>query len=140
MIKTKYITKDEFKAYTGIDLDLELKDDDNPSDKANAFLRRIEVRLATFIDAKFARQVDREYPTLSDYQKEHYKYALLEQALYVLKNSDLITDSGYDPEVGEVARQERLELISVSSQTKQHLILCGMWNRKLKARSGGWFL
>ena len=31
-MKSKYITSDDFKAYWGIDLEVELKTNDNPSD------------------------------------------------------------------------------------------------------------
>lgn len=141
-MKTRYITKDEFKEYTGIDLDIELKDDDNPSNKANTFLFKVEIRLATFLDANFARLIDDEYKEFSDYQKIHYKYALLEQALYVLKNHDISVDSGYDPENGKIISQRDLMSITISPNAKQHLMLCGMWCKKLstKGRLGieGW--
>ena len=42
---TKYITADEFREYTGIDLAEELRDTSNPSNKVNAFLKRIEDRM-----------------------------------------------------------------------------------------------
>lgn len=75
-IQTKYITPDEFRDYFGIDLMLELPDDTNPSNKAMAFLKRIEDRVETIIDTECFRQVNREYPNFSDYQKctikEHY--------------------------------------------------------------------
>ena len=35
--KTRFITKDEFKLYFGIDLEIELPENDNSSDRVNAF-------------------------------------------------------------------------------------------------------
>jgi len=131
-IKTKYITPDDFKAYFGIDLEFELKNSGNPSDTANAFLLRIENRLATFIESNFYRNIEAEYPTFTDYQKLHYSYALLEQALYVFKNGDISVDGGYDYEQGEIASNETILKKSIAPNCRQELLLCGLWCRKIR--------
>lgn len=131
-IKTKYITPDDFKTYFGIDLDLELKASGNPSDTANAFLKRIEDRLATFLDAEFYRRVDEEYPHFNDYQKEHYSRALLEQAIYVFKNGDISVDSFLDYEQGEKASNDTIIKKIIAPNCKQELLLCGLWTRKIQ--------
>ena len=142
--KSKYITEDEFKQFFGIDLSARLIEDDNPSNTANAFLYRIETRIASYLDSTFYRNVDFEYPEFTNYQKEHYKLALLEQAMYVLRNGDISVDSGYEPDTGIVATPEQLKAITIAPNCKQHLILCGLWCRKIKnkARSGldGWWM
>ena len=104
-LKTKYITADDFKQYFGIDLEAELKTNDNPSDEVNAFLKRIENRMGAFINARFYKNVDIDYKHFTDYQKEHYKLALLEQANYVLTQGDVSVDSGYDIESGSEAEE-----------------------------------
>ena len=134
-LKTKYIDSDDFLAYTGINLNYELKDTDNNSDKANAFLFRIEIRMGAFVDSSFSRQVDNEYKKMSDYQKQNYKYALLEQALYILKNGDISVDSGYNIDSGIVANINELKALAISPNAKNHLILCGLWTRKILPRS-----
>ena len=132
MLKSKYITADDFKLYYGMDLEAQYKDDDNSSNKVNAFLYRIETRLSAFLDANFHRNVEREFPEFTDYQKEHYKLALLEQAMYVLRNSDISTDSGYDPERGILADRNKLKTLAIAPNCKDHLMLCGLWCRKIK--------
>ena len=131
-IKTKYITPDDFKDYFGIDLNLELKSLGNPSDTANAFLLRIENRLATFLDAEFYRRIDEEYAQFTDYQKQHYAQALLEQAMYVFKNGDISVDSGYDYESGEKASNETILKKIIAPNCQQELLICGLWSRKIK--------
>ena len=133
-IITKYISVDEFKAYFGIDLEAELKNSANPSDTANAFLKRIEDRIATFLDANFYRNVDLEYPDFTDYQKEHYARALLEQAIYIFRNGDISVDSGYNYDNGQVADSRVIEMKSIAPNCKQELLLCGLWCRKIKGR------
>lgn len=142
--KSKYITADEFKLFSGIDLKYELADDDNASNKVNAFLYRIETRMSNFLDANFYHKIEIEYPKFSDYQKEHYKLALLEQALYVLKNSDIAVDSGYDPTRGEIITNKKLLSKVIAPRAKENLILCNLWNRKIRNRGrnslDGWWM
>ncbi len=138
-LKSKYITTDDFKMYFGIDLESELKSDDNPSNTANAFLYRIENRIASFLDARFYRNVDCEYPTFTDYQKKHYKLALLEQTYYVLTQGDISVDSGYSIQDGLKASRKDLRTIKISDNAQEELLLCGLWCRKIKNRSRGGF-
>ena len=140
-LKTKYITADDFKEYFGVDLKSELEDDDNPSNKVNSFLLRIENRMSAFINANFFRLVDKEYPKFTDFQKYHYKLALLEQAYYVFQNGDISSDSGYDMEKGEIISNRNLESKIISLNSKNELILCGIWSSKIRGgyRDGFFF-
>ena len=130
-LKTRYITKDDFKQYFGIDLDIELKDDDNPSNKSNAFLKRIEDRMEVFLNSHFFKNITDLYPHFSNEQKYHYKLALLEQAYYVFKNGDISTDSGYDPERGIIASKHARTEITLSPNAIDHLRMTGLWNRHI---------
>lgn len=134
-LQTKYITPDEFRDYFGIDLAL-IRDDTNPSNKQMAFLKRIEDRMEAMIDAQCFRKVSVEYPSFSEYQKECYKKALLEQAIYVFKNGDISVDSGMDPERGVVTDIKTLRDLSLAPNAKQYLQLCGLWSKKI--RMGDW--
>lgn len=144
ILKTKYITPDDFKEYFGIDLNNQLVDDDNISNKSTAFLKRIEDRIASFIHAQLHRDIDLLYPRFTETQKEHYKLALLEQAIYVFKNGDISVDSGYDQEKGTMINVDAIHQISIAPNCKDHLIACGIWTRKIKNKSrvglyDGWF-
>lgn len=132
---TKYITPDDFTQYFGIDLGAALKGNANPSDKAYAFLKQIEDRMETFLNANFRRCVDEEYANMTDYQKEHYRLALLEQAYYVFRNSDLSTDSGYDPDKGEIASSQTIRKLTIAPNAKDNLLLCGFWCTKINKHS-----
>lgn len=130
-LQTRYISADEFKEYHGIDLNLELKDTDNPSNKVNAFLKRTAILLEGYMNSKFFRNIGDEYPKFSDYQKEHYKIALLEQAYYRFKNGDIYSDSGYDPEKGIIANKKELEGLIIAPAAKDQLRLTGLWSRHI---------
>lgn len=136
-LKSKYITPDDFKEYFGIDLMGEFKEDDNPSNQANAFLLRIENRMSAYLNANFYRNIENEYSKFTDYQKTHYKLALLEQCIYVLRNGDISTDSGYEPDEGEKMNMTRLRNIVIAPNCKDELMLCGLWCRKIRNRARG---
>lgn len=136
-LQTRYITLDEFQEYFNIDL----VENFGSTEAALAFLKRIEDRLSVYCDAKFNRNIDKLYPEFTDYQKEHYKLALLEQTIYIFKNGDLSVDSGFDPEKGEVGKPENY---AIAPNCKNNLILCGIWNRNVRPRNtlfgpGWWF-
>lgn len=126
-LKTKYITPEDLLIYAGEDLAGGLVDGDNPSNKAYAFISRIENRMAAYIDVAFHQNVDKKYTNFTDYQKEHYKLALLEQCIYVLKNGEIGADSGYEQESGIVADSEALKSLVIGFYAQQQLILCGLW-------------
>lgn len=132
---TKYITPDEFKIYFGIDLGAELKGDANPSDKANAFIMRIEDRMEAFLNDHFFKRVTDEWPCFTDWQKENYKKALLEQCIYVFRNGDISVDSGYDPDEGIKVSRNNLTELSIAPNAKMYLELCGLWSRHIKTGS-----
>lgn len=143
-LKSKYITAQDFLEYTGIDLNVELKDDDNPSNKVNAFLYRIENRMSNFIASFFYKDIDNLFLKFSDFQKLHYKFALIEQALYVLKNGDISVDSGYDFESNKVVvKKEDIENRIIGLNAKAELLRIGVWNRKItnvgRWGLGNWF-
>ena len=127
-IQTKYITPDELFSYSGINFEKALQNSDNPSDTVEAFINRVEVRMETFLNANFFKNITEEWYRFSDYQKLHYKYALMEQCIYVFRNSDLSTDSGYEPESGEVINIHKLHNLSIAPNAREHLELCGLWS------------
>ena len=135
--KTRFITKDEFKLYFGIDLEIELPESDNSSNRVNAFLCRIENLLEAWINTNYFYRLNTFWETFTDYQKEQYKLALLEQAYYVLKNGDISSDSGYDKDKGIVADRRSLNVIAISPATYNHLDNGGFLNKHIYKKGTG---
>lgn len=129
-LKQQQITNDEFKIYSGKDLTLYLTDSDNPSNEVKAFLYRKQLNIDTFIEAQMFKQL--RYENMSDYQKQHYKVAVMEQIIYELRNGEISTDSGYDNEVGALSNIDYLTYITIAPETKRHLQVAGLWSRKVK--------
>ena len=132
IMEPKFISSDDFYNYWGIDLIEKLKNNGNPSNKANIFLRRIENNLMAWIDANTFRNVGWEY--LSEFQLENFKYALLEQAMYVYRNTDISLDSGYDPEKGIIAERGTLDNLIVCTPALNFLKIAGLYNLNVTNR------
>ena len=134
-LQTKYVTLDEFDEYfpeiEGIRVAL------GGEKRALAWLKRIEDRMETFLNSNYNRNIDKEYPVFTQNMKEHYKKALLEQAIYIFRNSDISVDSGYDPERGEIMNIDRLQKIQLAPNALNHLRMCGLTNRLLNNRHKG---
>ena len=126
-IQTRYITADEFREYTGVNLAAELRDTSNPSNKVDAFLMRIEDRMEVFMNSRFFKNIGEYWPRFTDFQKLHYKLALIEQAYYVFKNGDIYSDSGYDPEKGIIASKHALSELTIAPAARDHLRMTGLY-------------
>ena len=124
----KYCTPDDYKDYFGEDLNLILGGKQNESNKANAFLTQEEDVVESFINANFSYTVESEYPTVSDFQKKHWKLAILWQANYNLYAGAMHSRSGFVEDKGFVATPSRIESAIISPQAREHLIQCGLWN------------
>lgn len=133
MLQTQYITLDEFQEYYP---EINVMADFGTQENALAFLKRIENRMETFIAANFHKNIEREFSRFNDFQRKHYKLALLEQCIYIYKNSDITVDSGYDIDKGVVANIETIKKLSIAPNAKQELILCGLWSRHIGGCNG----
>ena len=127
-LQTRYITKDEFRDYTGRNLDEELAGREAPE----TLIHRVTDRLETWLNSKYYQNIALKYPEFTDYQKEHYKKALIEQVLYILENGDISVDSGYNPDVGIIANTDTLSQVIISPNSKMHLEVCGLLSRKIR--------
>lgn len=134
------ICADEVLEFSGIDIRQELKDGDNVSDKSDAFLLRMKTRVDAFVERYWFLRVPATFQRFNERMKRHYKLALLEQAVYVLRNGDISTDSGYDPEKGKVADPDYLKAISVAPNAIDHIIQMGFGRQVGGRLDGPWWL
>lgn len=128
----KFISASDFYDYWGVDLIEKLKSGGNPSNKVNIFLRRIENNVMAWIDANTFRNV--HWDNLSEFQLEQFQYALLEQAMYVYRNSDISLDSGYDPEKGIIVDKGILDNLIICTPALNFLKLAGLYNLNVTNR------
>lgn len=133
-ITTKYVTKDDFRNFSGIDLELELRDKDDTSNKVNIFIRGIENWIETYVQYHTGKSYD--FLSLEAAQLEHFKKGILYQIEYVLRNGNISNDSGYNPEAGALVEPNFLNRIALSENAKMEFVLAGLWTRKLRSKYG----
>lgn len=133
IMEPKFITPDDFENYWGINLIEKLKDNSNSSNKANIFLKRVENRVMSWIDANTFRVT--MWDNLTDFQLEHFQNALIEQAMYVYRNSDLALDSGFDTEKGLVNGGEKIQSLEICQPCIRELKLAGLYNLNVTNRN-----
>lgn len=130
-IKSKYVSPDEFKAYTGKDLQ------DIFGDGENAFIIRTQVRLQAWLNCFGGQNVDKQYPMFSEYQKLEYKYALIEQMDYIIGTGDIGQQSGYDQDSLKMVSNQALVSKAIAPYAKMHLVNCGLLCGKIKNYGNG---
>ena len=145
-MQPQFVSTEDFLNYWGMDLREKMNKGSNTSNFADMFLRRIEDRLMTWIDANTFRVTpweclkDDYIPKNEMYKKslqrdrDYFKKALLEQAMYVIKNSDIGQDSGYDPEKGIVAPESDLQAIEICRPCINFLKEAGLFNHVMMNR------
>lgn len=129
-MEPKFATPQDFFEYWGYDLDNLLRSNDNNSIKAETFLFRVETRLMRWIDANTFRNI--RFDTLTPFQLEQMKYAVIEQAMYMWRNGDIGMESGFDQEKGKIIGRGDLNYLEVSQPTLNCLKLAGLFNQKMK--------
>lgn len=129
----RFVTKDDYLNYTNQDLDDILNVRDKSSNFSNIFLLRVEDRLMSYVDAETYRIF--KWEQLTGHQLECLQKAIIEQAEYILRNSDLFTDSGYDPEKGIVVDFNKLYEIMICRTAINYLKNGGLYNKVIVNRT-----
>lgn len=129
----RFVTPSDFENYTGHNLSYLLKANENESNKANLFLMDIEECLLARIDATSFRVT--QWDRLTGFQLESLQKAIIKQAEYILRNSDLFTDSGYDLEKGQLIPFEELQKIAICRTSIDYLKNCGLFNQVISNKN-----
>ena len=76
---------------------------------------------------------DRE-AQIAEMRKDKWKKAILTQTMYIIKNSEIGMDSGYDPEKGIVAKKAELDEIEICGEAIDLIKSAGLYNHVMKNR------
>lgn len=134
----RFVKANDYKNYTGKDL-AEMLDVEDSNNVAEKFILRIEDLLLTRIDnISFRTQ---NWDNLTDFQLECLQKAIIEQITYIVRNSDLFSDSGYDLDKGKVIDSDELYKIEICRASKDYLRRCGLLNLNIRntIRYNNWF-
>lgn len=132
--EAKFVTPDDYTNFFGQNLNAMLNVKDNTSNVANIFLMHVEDKMLARIDAISFRVNKWEVEDLSEFQLESLQKAILYQAEYIIRNSDLFSDSGYDLEKGMVISVEDIQKITICRTSIDLLKNCGLFNQVITNR------
>lgn len=125
----RFVKANDYKNYTGKDLSAMIGTEDS-NNLAEKFILRIEDLLLTRIDNISFRVQD--WDKLTGFQLECLQKAIIEQITYIVRNSDLFTDSGYDLDKGKIIDSNELYKIEICRASKDYLRSCGLLNLTVK--------
>lgn len=99
-----YVSRDEYLQAKGIDLNNELQDNDNKSNKVATFVKDI----TNFIMGELVKQYIcndlnsnvSEFSSLAEFRRKRFHQGMIEEIEYILNNGLLHQDSGVNQETG----------------------------------------
>ena len=99
-----YVTKDEYLMAKGIDLAIELVDDDNHSNKVDRFIKDVTDFVLDYLAKEYAcnelNRLTNSFSDLAEWRRKRFHFGMLEQIEYVLNNGLIHQDSGINKETG----------------------------------------
>lgn len=101
-----YVDADEYLAAKGINLHIELQDNDNKSNKVNRFVKDLTefVRnelVHEYLDNDLNENVT-EFSSLAEFRRKRFHLGMIEQIEYELNNGLIHQDSGINRETGQI--------------------------------------
>lgn len=104
----KYITRDEYLQKKGIDLKIEIQDDDNSSNKVNRFIEDITEWTIDYLTMEYGANELNNWDNLKEWRQKRFHEGMLEQIEYTLRNGLISLDSGINKDTGMINDYSRL--------------------------------
>ena len=126
-----YVSADEYLAAKGVNLEIELQDDDNKSNKVVRFVKD----LTEYVRSELVREyLDNDlnetvtaFESLAEWRRKRFHAGMIEQIEYVLNNGLIHQDSGISKETGQILDYSN---IVISRSAKAQFWLGGFCNIK----------
>ena len=112
----KYITNDDYLKAKGINLEVELQDDDNKSNKVTRFIHEVTDWLTDYVVRVYACNDINEafnpngWDNLPEFRQKFFRMAVIEQIEYILNNGLISVNSGINQNLGIVVDYTAVEL------------------------------
>jgi len=131
-IAPQYVSVEDFKTYTGIDLYEELNGGEDPQ----LFLRDRENEIINYVNLQSWRPITRWIyeNKFSPDQVDAFREAILIQAKYVFLNGNVFENNGIDPETGVKFGKNEREEAAISQAAIDKLMVEGIITLKMRTR------
>lgn len=122
----KYITKEDYLEEKGINLEIELQDDDNHSNKVHRFIREVTNWCRDYLVVHYcANELLQAFSMLPEWRQERFRAGCMAQMEYVLNEGYISKNSGINAELGTITNLTGVEL---SREAYQEFFLGGFCN------------
>ena len=107
----KYINKEDYLTYKGIDLETEIQDDDNHSNKVIRFVHEVTDWCLEYLVRHYdCNELLGRFDELKEFRQDYFRKGVMEQIEYILNNGLLMQDSGLNRELTTIVDLSRIEL------------------------------
>lgn len=121
----EYINADKYLQSKGINLSIELQDNDNKSAKVSRFIKEVTDWCYKYLIQRYMPIDLIDYDNLSKKRKELFQEGVIEQMEYILNNGWLNKDSGVQSQLGTIIDYSKI-VLSPNAQT--NFFLAGFCN------------
>ena len=101
-----YVSKEEYLIAKGVNLDFELQDDDNKSNKVNRFIKDMTDYVLDYLTKEYScnelNRLTANFSELAEFRRKRFHFGMLEQIEYILNNGLIALDSGINRETGQI--------------------------------------
>lgn len=102
------VSNDDVKKTLGVDLEMELARDDDPSGKVTRFLDNVQDWCYTYLRVNYG--MSEAIDDLVAWRKEYFKKGIIRQIEYILRNGKTSVDNGFIRETGLIVNFSRILL------------------------------
>ena len=110
----KYITADDYKIAKGIDLNIEIQDDDNKSNKVNRFIQDITDWCVNYLVINYDNNDLNEniasFDDLAEWRQNRFRKGVINQIEYVLSVGLIDLQSGINQDLGTITDYSKVVL------------------------------
>lgn len=129
-----YVTRDEYLEVKGVDLNIELQDDDNVSNKVNRFIQDLTNYVLDHLVMEYGcNELNRQlydFEDLAEFRRVRFHYGMLDQIEYVLNNGLIQLNSGINMETGSITD---FSAVVIGPAALRQFKLAGFCNKQEKS-------
>lgn len=129
-----YITREEYLYEKGVDLSIELQNDDNNSNKVDRFIKDITNFVMDYLLGEYGcnemNRLSFKFEDLEEHRRQRFHFGMMEQIEYVLNNGLIHLNAGINAETGAITDYSHL-VISPSAMRQFKLgSFCNIQNKE----------
>lgn len=127
---TPYISVEEYLIEKGVDLNTELQDDDNKSNKVNRFIKDITNFVLDYLTKEYLcnelNRLNSDFSDLAEWRRKRFHFGMLEQIEYVLNNGLVQIDAGINRTTGQIMDFSNIQISTSAMRQFQLGAFCNI--------------